>query len=140
MDASNGNAQAPKLNLTELLEQIKQEQDMLTARVTQLDEVKRELESKFEVEKKTSRKLEEELNTIQKEIMYVENDIKLLTEDYNKLVEGNDSVLNSVISQTADIKIRNESNLLTKKYLEEAGDQLGNYLFLISLIYFYSFR
>merc|ERR1712048_987018 len=74
--------------------------------------------------KETMRKLEKELNTIQKEIMYVENDIKLLTEDYNKMVEGNDSVLNSVISQTADIKIKIESNLLTKKYLEEAGDQL----------------
>ena len=126
MDASNGNAQAPKFNLTELLEKIKQEQDLLTVRVTQLDEVKRELESKFEAEKDTMRKLEGELNTIQKEIMYVENDIKLLTEDYNKLVKGNDSVLNSVISETVDIKIRNESNLLTKKYLEEAMDQLGN--------------
>ena len=126
MDASNGNAQAPKLNLTELLEKIKQEQDLLTVRVTQLDEVKRELESKFEAEKDTMRKLEGELNTIQKEIMYVENDIKLLTEDYNKLVEGNNSVLNFVMSETVDIKIKNESNLLTKKYLEEAMDQLGN--------------
>ena len=126
MDASNGNAQAPKLNLTELLEKIKQEQDLLTVRVTQLDEVKRELESKFEAEKDTMRKLEGELNTIQKEIMYVENDIKLLTEDYKKLVEGNNSVLNFVMSETVDIKIKNESNLLTKKYLEEAMDQLGN--------------
>ena len=58
--------------------------------------------------------------------MYVENEIKFLTEDFNKLVEGNDSVLNSVMSETADIKIRIESNLLTKKYLKEAGDQLGN--------------
>ena len=49
MDASNGNAQAPKFNLTELLEKIKQEQDLLTARVAQLDEVKSELESKVEV-------------------------------------------------------------------------------------------
>ena len=125
MDVSNGNAQAP-IKLIELLEKIKHEQDLLTARVTQLDEVKRELESKVEAEKEMMRKLEEELNTIQKEIMYVENDIKLLTEDYNKLVKGNNSVLNSVISETVDIKIRNESNLLTKKYLEEAMDQLGN--------------
>ena len=125
MDASNGDDKAP-IHLTELLEKIRQEQDLLTARVTQLDEVKRELESKFEAEKETMRKLEGELNTIQKEIMYVENDIKLLTEDYKKLVEGNNSVLNSVISETVDIKIRNESNLLTKKYLEEAMDQLGN--------------
>ena len=56
----------------------------------------------------------------------MEKDIKFLTEDYNKLVEGNDSVLNSVMSETADIKIRIESNLLTKKYLKEAGEQLGN--------------
>ena len=139
MDVSNGNAQAP-IKLIELLEKIKHEQDLLTARVTQLDEVKRELESKVEAEKDTMRKLEEEFNTIQKEIMYVENDIKLLTEDYNKLVECNNSVLNFVMSETVDIKIRNESNLLTMKYLKEAGDQLGNYLFLISLIYFYSFR
>ena len=63
MDVGNGNASAP-INLTELLEKIKQEQDLLTARVTQLDEVKSELESKVEVEKETKRKLEEELNTI----------------------------------------------------------------------------
>ena len=125
MDVGNGNASAP-INLTELLEKIKQEQDLLTARVTQLDEVKRELESKVEAGKETKRKLEGELNTIQKEILYVEKDIKFLTEDYNKLVEGNESVLNSVMSETADIKIRIESNLLTKKYLKEAGDQLGN--------------
>ena len=139
MDASNGDDKAP-IHLTELLEKIRQEQDLLTARVTQLDEVKRDLESRFEATKKTSRKLQEELNTIQKEILCVENDIKFLTEDYNKLVKGNDSVLKSVISQTVDIKIRNESNFLTMKYLKEAGDQLGNYLFLISLIYSYSCR
>ena len=54
MDVGNGNASAP-INLTELLEKIKQEQDLLTARVTQLDEVKSELESKVEVEKETKR-------------------------------------------------------------------------------------
>ena len=116
--------QAP-INLSELLEKIRQEQDLLTEKVNHLDEIKRGLESQFEANKKIVRKLQEELNTIQKEILYVENDIKFLTSDYQKLVESNESVLSRVICQTEDIKIRNESNLSTMKYLNEAADQLG---------------
>jgi len=117
--------QAP-INLSELLEKIRQEQDLLTEKVNHLDEIKRGLESQFEANKKIVRKLQEELNTIQKEILYVENDIKFLTSDYQKLVESNESVLSRVICQTEDIKIRNESNLSTMKYLNEAADQLGS--------------
>ena len=124
MNYNSRDAHAP-INLSELLEKIRQEQDLLTDKVNQLDEIKQELESQFEANKKTGRKLQEELNTIQKEILYVENDIKFLTSDYQKLVESNGSVLSCVISQTEDIKIRNETNLLTMKYLNEAADQLG---------------
>ena len=46
--------------------------------------------------------------------------------DFSEKYTPMNSVLNFVMSETVDIKIKNESNLLTKKYLEEAMDQLGN--------------
>jgi len=111
-------------NLSSLLEKINQEQLLLSQQIHELQQRKDDLEANVGMVGAECQELQDQLNDLEKEILYTEYDIKSANTRCRSLMNNEDdqSALSSVLIQLEDVKVQLDCDSLITNHLKEFAD------------------